>query len=150
MKCKNCGFENEQGVEYCVNCGESLACDCAPMPVEAVSLNPAADIVMNALRDKLFLVLCVLMTASCAMSIITSGVSLIYILITIFLWLTYADAQKGFANEKHLRVISGTVYAQYIIINVLSVLLLVSGALVGVGFKFVVEDPEFMDMLTSE
>ena len=128
MKCSNCGYENANDFEYCVNCGAKSANQKEAM-VESVSLNPTADIVLSALKDKLFLVLCILMTASCVLSLAASGMPLLSILITVFLWLTYADAQKGFANEKHLQFISGTVYAQYIIMNVLSAIIIVCGVL---------------------
>ena len=72
---------------------------------------------------------------------------LISILITVFLWLTYADAQKGFANEKHLQFISGTVYAQYVIMNVVSAILIVCGVLFGALFDMVAGEPDFMSEL---
>lgn len=146
MKCSNCGYENANDFEYCVNCGTKSANQKEAM-VESVSLNPTADIVLSALKDKLFLVLCILMTASCVLSLAASGMPLISILITVFLWLTYADAQKGFANEKHLQFISGTVYAQYVIMNVVSAILIVCGVLFGALFDMVAGEPDFMSEL---
>jgi len=141
MKCKNCGFEHEQDFEYCVNCG-AKAIEDIPTPVEAVSLNPAADVILPALRDKLFLALCILMTALCLLSLSSSGLPLLNILFTIFMWLAYADAQKGFVNEKHLQCISGTVYAQYVIINVASIIFIVCGLLFGGLFSLVSDNAE--------
>lgn len=149
MKCNKCGFESERDFEYCMNCGTKAKDDKA-VTVEAVSLNPAVDIVMPALKDKLFLVLCILMTTVCALSLATSGMPLIYILITVFLWLTYADAQKGIVNEKHLQFISGTVYAQYIIANVVSIILLVCGVLFGILFEIVAENISFWKVFVEE
>ncbi len=146
MKCNNCGFENEKGFEYCVNCGQPSKPQ-GTKEVEPVSLNPAADIVLPALQDKLFLALCILMTVSCTLSMLASGMPLINILITMFLWLTYFDAKKGFANEKHLQSISGTVYANYVIVQVCGIILLVCGALslfVGIMMVF---NGEGFDML---
>ncbi|MBQ6885551.1 MAG: zinc ribbon domain-containing protein [Clostridia bacterium] len=141
MKCKNCGFENEYNAEFCTNCGESMKCN-DMCEVEPVSLSPAADKALPAIKDKLFLVLCVLMTISCVLSL-SGGMPLLNILFTIFLWLTYADAQKGFANEKHLQSISGTVYASYVITNVVSIMLIVCGVLVGLGMGMLAGTEEF-------
>lgn len=136
MKCSNCGFENQQNFEYCVNCGTEMpkvqSAQTEPVGIEPVSLNPAADKVMNALKDSMFLVLCILMSVSCVMSIAIGNVPLLNILITVFLWLTYADANKGFASENHLRSVSGTVYASYIITNVACGILIACGVLLGV------------------
>lgn len=135
MKCKNCEFEYSEQYDYCPNCGAPNAAEQPvseqPQTVEAVSLNPAADRVMSALKDNGFLALCILMSISCVLSL-SGGLPLINILLTIFLWLTYADAQKGFANEKHLQCVSGTVYASYVITNVASIILIVCGVLLGV------------------
>ncbi len=141
MKCKNCGFESEQNFEYCVNCG-TKASDENFVPVEPVSLNPAADVILPALRDKLFLALCILMSVLCLLSLSSSGLPLLNILFTIFLWLAYADAQKGFANEKHLQCISGTVYAQYVIVNVASIIFIVCGVLFGGLFNLVSDNTD--------
>lgn len=136
MKCSNCGFENQQNFEYCVNCGTEMpkvqSAQTEPVGIEPVSLNPAADKVMNALKDSMFLVLCILMSVSCVMSIAIGNVPLLNILITVFLWLTYADANKGFVSENHLRSVSGTVYASYIITNVACGILIACGVLLGV------------------
>lgn len=129
MKCNNCGFENQQNFDYCPNCGTKSEAS-QPIVAETVSLNPAADKIMCVLKDNLFLVLCILMSISCVLSL-SGGLPLINILLTIFLWLTYADAQKGFANEKHLQCVSGTVYASYVITNVTSIILIVCGILFG-------------------
>lgn len=129
MKCNNCGYENQQNFDYCPNCGTVTQPSEPTQTAEAVSLNPAADKIMCALKDNMFLILCVLITVSCGLSLLSGTLPLIQVLITIFLWLTYADAQKGFANEKHLQFISGAVYAQYIIVNVVSVILIVCGGL---------------------
>lgn len=151
MKCSNCGFENQQNFEYCVNCGTEMpkvqSAQTEPVGIEPVSLNPAADKVMNALKDSMFLVLCILMSVSCVMSIAIGNVPLLNILITVFLWLTYADASKGFASENHLRSVSGTVYASYVITNVACGILIVCGVLFGAVFGMVANTPEFISEL---
>ncbi len=145
MKCNHCGFESEQDFEYCMNCG-AASNDNNTACVEAVSLNPAADVVMGALKDKLFLVLCILMTASCVLSLSASGMPLLNILTTIFLWLTYADAQKGFVNEKHLQFISGVVYANYIITNVAFIMITVCGILLSLVLGYATGEQELLDI----
>ena len=154
MKCKNCGFEYGEQYDYCPNCGTQNAVEQpTKQPVaEAVSLNPVADKVMSALKDSGFLVLCILMSISCVLSL-KGGFPLINILLTIFLWLTYADVQKGFANEKHLQSISGTVYASYVITNVVSIILIVCGVLFGVlvtAFAGTEEFAQGFDMAISQ
>lgn len=154
MKCKNCGFEYGEQYDYCPNCGTQNAVEQPnKQPVaEAVSLNPVADKVMSALKDSGFLVLCILMSISCVLSL-KGGFPLINILLTIFLWLTYADVQKGFANEKHLQSISGTVYASYVITNVVSIILIVCGVLFGVlvtAFAGTEEFAQGFDMAISQ
>ena len=150
MKCNNCGFEHENDFEYCANCGTKATKQEDYIPAETVSLNPAADIVLPALKDKLFLALCILMTATCVLSLALSGMPLLNILITVFLWLTYVDAQKGFANEKHLQFISGAVYAQYVITNVVSIILIVCGVLFGALFDMIAGEPDFMTELSLQ
>lgn len=150
MKCNNCGFEHENDFEYCANCGTKATKQEDYTPAETVSLNPAADIVLPALKDKLFLALCILMTATCVLSLALSRMPLLNILITVFLWLIYADAQKGFANEKHLQFISGAVYAQYVITNVISIILIVCGVLFGTLFSTIVDDSNYIIEFTKQ
>lgn len=124
MKCKNCGYESEKDFAYCVNCG--AAAEFEPV-AEPVSLNPAADKVLPLLQTGLFLAVCILMTVSTAASICSGSISVINILITIFLWCAYSSAQKGYVDVNQLRNVSGTVYASYIITNVLA------GIIAGLG-----------------
>lgn len=117
MKCSNCNFETNQDFVYCPNCGAAAHTEPSPEPV---SLNPAADKIFALLKDNLFLVVCILMTVAAAASVISGTIPLFTILIAIFLWCTYSSAEKGFVNENQLRNISGTVYASYIVTNVLA------------------------------
>ncbi len=142
MKCYQCGYEGEQDFTYCPNCGFA-----APTPVN--SSHSAADMILPALKDPLFLVLCILMSASCILSLMASSVPLLNILFTIFLWLTYSQAQKGIADDRHLRCISGTVYAQYIYNYVLAGLLVLLGILFSVLFGSLASNPELIDSILS-
>lgn len=119
MRCTNCGYESEENFAFCQRCGAA-----AP---EVAPKNLAADRVFACLKDGLFLAVCILLTCSAALQILVGGVPVITILAAIFTWLAYADAQKGMVNVKHLRHISGTVYANYVVINVVSIIVLVCG-----------------------
>lgn len=123
MKCNNCGYEYNDMFEACPNCGSQ------PGFVEPVSLNPMVDMVLAALKDGKFLTICILLTITCVISLFYGSVPLITVLITIFLWLTYADAKKGFANANHLKFVSGAVYANYVITNVCGIIFIVGGIL---------------------
>lgn len=143
MKCSNCGFESDQSYSFCPRCGAAEAAQ----PVSCPS--SAADRVLQALKDKLFLVICILMSALCVLSLSADSMPLIQILATVFLWLTYAQSRKDIADPKHLRCVSGTVYAQYVITYVLAVLLLVLGMVLSAFLGTLTSDPEFMESLLS-
>ena len=71
-------------------------------PVQTV-----ADRVLPALKDGIFLAICILMSASCLISLSMDSIPLINILATVFLWLTYAQSRKDIVDAKHLRCVSG-------------------------------------------
>lgn len=142
MKCNTCGFESEEQFSRCPQCG-------AEAQTAKVSENTAATTVLAMLKDKLFLALCIVVSFSCIMSISAGNLPLLHILITVFLWLTYAGAQKGVADADQLRNVSGTVYAQYVINHVLAVLLLVMGALFMVFFGAVASNVTIQKVLTE-
>ena len=123
MKCLNCGLIYDNEYAYCPNCGAA-----API-AEPVSLNPVADKVSFALRDKLFLTIAILFSASVAFAIFCGSIPTFQILITIFLWITYSKAIKYEDTSGSIRNISGTVYAYYIIEYILSGLLIFAGVL---------------------
>lgn len=145
MKCEYCGFENGQDFTFCPNCGASAR---SSAPAAAV-VNTAAEKVLQALQDTLFLVLCILMSVSCALTLIQSGPDVLSILFTIFFWLIYAQSRKGIADAAHLRSVSGMVYAHYIIVNVVAILVIVVGAIVGLAFGALAGDPAFMNEFMS-
>lgn len=140
MKCNECGYESEQGFSYCPSCGAG------PQPA-MVSQNVAAMTVLAALKDNLFLVLCILMSASCILSLAADSLPLISILTTVFLWLVYAQSRKDIADAKQLRNVSGTIYAQYVLNNVLAVILLVVGVIFALAFGILAENPDFTDYM---
>ncbi len=144
MKCSHCGYESNEDFIYCTNCGTAVS------GAPAVSLNPAADKVLGALTDKLFLTICILMSAASALAVVSGSLPVINILITIFLWLTYAQSLKGFADPNHLRCISGTVYANYVVINVAAIILIVAGAIFALTFGIAADAVELLEMIELE
>ena len=140
MKCSECGYESSEQFTYCPHCS-------AGPQGQSVSENTAATTVLAMLRDKLFLFLCIAVSVSCILSISAGNLPLLHILITVFLWLTYAAARKGAVDTEHLRSVSGTVYAQYVINHVLAVLLLVMGILFTVAFRSVTDDATLRQVL---
>ncbi len=131
MKCLNCGLVYDEEYSFCPNCGTS-----APV-AEPISLNPTADKVLVVLKDKLFFVICILITISSAFGVIGGNLPLFEILITIFLWITYSKSLNGEVDSGSLRCVSGTVYAQYIVSNVLCCIIIGCGALISVIFAAV-------------
>lgn len=138
MKCANCGYESEQDFSFCPGCG-----------AETQQNNPAAEKILSALKDSLFLVLCILMSASCILTISADGLPLIDILITVFMWLAYAQSRKDIADAKHLRSVSGAVFAHYVIVYVVAGLCLLVGVIFALVFGSLANDPSFMDTLLS-
>lgn len=139
MNCNKCGFKLPEDSNVCPFCGQ---------PVEAAATtNTAANMVFAALKDKLFFVLCVLITANAALSLLNGSVPLLQILFAVFLWLTYASAQKGFVDAKNLRCVSGTVYAQYVILNVCSIIIMVCGVIFAAAMSLLSGIPEFTSAL---
>lgn len=129
MKCANCGFESEQNYSVCPQCQANT------------QSNPAAQKILCVLKDPLFLVICILMSISCAISLAADNLPLINILITVFLWLTYAQSRKEIADAKHLRFISGAVYANYVINYVIAGLVVILGVIFAVAFGLIASNP---------
>ena len=127
MKCSNCGFEAAQDSLFCPQCGARMT------QVEAPR-GTFADRILPALKDPLFLVVCILQSVACVFSLAYGTIPLIGILFTVFLWLAYAQAHKNIADANHLRCVSGTLYAQYILEYVSAGLLLVVGVILAIAF----------------
>lgn len=142
MKCNNCGFEYEDSLRVCPNCEPNT------MPV-TISLNPAADKVSAAITDGLFLVMCILMSASCLFGLLVGGLPTLNILFTIFMWLTYAQARKGILDSTHLRSLSGTTFAMYVINYVAAGLVALSGFMLAFVLSVLVQSPVSLEEVTS-
>ena len=117
MKCNNCGFEYADDCRFCTNCGASA-------DAVAVNPNPAAAMLLPVLRDNLFLAFCILMSVAAVFSF-----DVLTVLFAIFFWLVFAKSRKGIVDADHLRQVSGTVYAGYVITNVVTIIMIVCGAL---------------------
>lgn len=143
MKCARCGFESAEDFNFCPVCSEPQT------PVEPVSINPAADVVMPALKDNLFLAICILITIYCGLALVSGTLPLIQILATIFLWLVYAQSKKGFVSENRLRNVSGTIYAGYVINNVVFGIIAFCGIFIGGIFNLVANTAEFTEIMAE-
>lgn len=137
MKCTNCGFESEVDYPVCPQCQAQA------------QPNFAAQKILGALKDPLFLIICILMSVSCLLSLSADNLPLIEILITVFLWLAYAQSCKGIADAKHLRCVSGALYANYVINYVVAGLVVVMGVIFAIAFSFIASDPSFLETLQS-
>ena len=122
MKCHNCLYETEQPISFCPKCGVQVAP--APQTEFVPPVNYAANRATALVRDKLFLAMCILISVSAVISF-----DVISILLTIFLWLTFAKSRKNIVDANHLRQISGTVYASYVLNNIASIILIVCGVI---------------------
>lgn len=144
MKCKQCGYKAAQDSLFCPQCGERMIPEEAPSGAFAARILPA-------LKDPLFLVVCILLSVSCLMSLSAGSVPLIDILITVFLWLTYAQARKDVADAEHLRCVSGALYAQYVITYIAAGLVVVMGVIFAIAFNIVTSSMDgFWEALLGE
>jgi hypothetical protein len=158
MRCIRCGFESENTPRFCPNCGYELnptppGWDNAPNIPTAppVPENPAADAILKVLRSNLFLVICILISVGALMSMAAGGgVPVVQILLAVFLWLTYSQAYKGAADAAHLRCVSGTVYAQYVITYVAAGLVALCGLIFAAAVTMIADSPElYNEILTG-
>lgn len=159
MYCHNCGHQSQDDFQFCPQCGASLQAAPEPVSQEApvyeeaeqprVSINPAVHTFLSLLQDKLFFVICILMTVNCGAAILMGGLSVVDILITVFLWLVHAQAGKDIVDAGYLRCVSGSVYAHYVIVNVCAVIFAVCGLILGATFDLFAYDPAFTEGLQA-
>lgn len=149
MKCNNCGNEILENSAFCTFCGSPLtSVEATDTPVSAVK-----EKILNIFKDKLFLVLCILVSVSTVFSIANSNIPLLLILFTIFLWLIYAKAAKNTVDIKNMRCVSGTVFAVYVINWVLIGLLgfaTVIGAIITLAIGSTAEFENTINQILSE
>lgn len=113
------------------------------IPPNAPIADPKSNSLLAAFKDALFLLICIFITASAGFSLLSGGLPLIEILLAVFLWITLYKASKNVLSVEHLRCVSGTVYANYVVTNVASVMLIVSGLIFGLCFTVMSGVPEF-------
>ena len=105
--------------------------------------------IVSALQSSLFLVICILTSAGCGIEILNEQVSIIHVLLTIFLWLVYADGRRGIVNAKNLRCISGTVFASYVVNYIRFALIAAAGVLIGL-FTFLKGSSDIWSLLLDK
>lgn len=134
MKCSNCGYENNQG-GFCTNCGCPLSTEPAPLTEVEVNRNFALKKIVDIATDKLFFVVCILLSALVGLEVVTDEINIINLLIMIFAWIMFANGRKGVSDPRKVQCISGTVYFIYIINYVASGLILFGAGLVSYGLS---------------
>ncbi len=157
MKCSYCGFESNRDYQYCPQCGavmEKKDAGFTPPPqtdfvYETPTPQPEHKIV-TALKDKLFLVVCILISACCGLSFLGGGLPIIRIFLTVYMWVAYSQTKNNTLNPNHIRNISGTVYASYVVNNVLGVFFIVFGLLFSVLITFITSNAEMLTMFYEE
>ena len=159
MKCNYCGYESESEFKFCPTCGANCQVeppkdepefvsqtenqnefqdepqfDSQPAP-DYVSVNLAKEKILPALKDKLYLAICILLTVSSGLAILNGTLPVLNILFAVFSWMVYSAAKKDVVDTEKLRCISGTAYANYIIFNVFAGIFIACGLLIGVAFS---------------
>ena len=130
MKCLKCGNELPENSIFCPMCGNRI-----DEVVTQTAANPMQEKLLAFFQDKLFLVLCILVSGAAVFSLFKEGLPLFHILFSVFLWLVFAKARNRMVDTNQMRNISGTVFASYVINWVvigslaLSVLIFVPSAL---------------------
>lgn len=133
MKCANCGFESEQDFAFCAQCGTAVQPTAEQLTVsESTPVNPLYTKTLAALKDPLFLVLCILVTTGAFLGLLADQVPLLLILASVFLWIVYAKSRRDNIHVESLRSISGVVFADYVVSYVVTGLLVVMGVLLTV------------------
>ena len=149
MKCNNCGNEIVENSDFCTFCGSPVS---PSEPTEAPT-SAVHQKILDVFKDKLFLVLCILVSVATVFSIANSNVPLLLIMFTIFLWLIYAKATKNAVDIKNMRCVSGTVFATYVINWVIIGLLgfaTVIGAIITLAIGSTAEFENTINQILSE
>lgn len=110
MKCSNCNCELNGNFAFCPKCGAKIEQYAYTTP------NPMAVKIPAFLKSGLFLAICILTSAGAFLQLISDDIPVLSILMSIFLWLLYATSVKGNpAYSNYMRLISGTMFAKYVV-----------------------------------
>ncbi len=142
MICNNCNQQCADTDVFCSNCGATLEKETAApasepvvsQPVISNEVNPVVQKWQQIFSHSLFLVMAILVSCSAVFSLFEGtfvfSIDVISVLFTIFFWIIFASAKKNEVSAKHIRWISGTIYAQkivnWVIVGVLGFLALIS------------------------
>ncbi len=150
MLCNNCGFETSEPAEFCPNCGRTLSKEClSTNEYERIPCNPIKERFLNAFKDNMFLSLCILVSISSALQIVFENLPLFTILFTIFLWIIFASSKKDEVNDKMMRCVSGTIYAQKIVLIVAGGLIALCVAAICSAFALVGGSIDFYEIFSE-
>ncbi len=133
MKCSKCGIETEEDFSFCPNCGS---------PAESpLGTQPYTYPITAMLKDTLFLVICILMSAATVFSFVGGSIPIIATLETVFLWIIYARMRiNGTPDPQSMRWLSGTIFASYIVNWVVVGLIAVTGVLSSMVLGYIVNN----------
>jgi hypothetical protein len=141
MICNYCQTEFDDSVQFCPACGAPVvppkekapdyfaANQAAPTGVQSPlapdyatqSINPLLAKTDSLIKDNLFLAVCILQSVATAVPLFGDfkSFNILTLLITIFLWIIFADSKKGeLPNPSRIRVISGVLCAYKILLYV--------------------------------
>ncbi len=151
MKCNHCGYENDLAFTFCPSCGNLSQPQTYAAPSTAVAVSGSASArILPALKDNLFMVICILLSANCALGLMGGQLQILNILMTIFLWMTYSKSRKDIADASHLRKVSGTVFANYVIIYVLAGAVVLLGIGISAVIDMIASSPEILEEMLFE
>ncbi len=142
MFCPRCGFEIDNSNNFCPNCGNSV--------INGTNFrsdgfyNPISERCLYAFKDNLFFTICILITVLSVLSLAAGSIPIFQILFSIFLWNIYSSARKNTVNSNMMQCVSGTVFAQ-------KVILIVGGicAIISLIFVFIFSLTEYDYFLKS-
>lgn len=120
MNCPYCKCKLDRPLSQCPSCKSKLN-------GSDLRLTPLENKLLSAFNHKLFLVTAILMTASSIFALLAKTLPIFNVLFSIFFWISYSNAKKGFVNRQNLRSISGTIYAEYLMLNITAVLMIFLG-----------------------
>lgn len=153
MKCSHCDFSTGEMLSFCPNCGAPLIPDDTPSSsvsecVADGGRQNSGSRILAVLQDKLFLAVCILVSALTGLSIFSLSINVIGILLTIFMWMVYAAARRGGVDVARLRCISGTYFA-YKVVLIVACSIMIASMLIMLIVLPVIAGSVDMDYLAS-